>query len=158
MAASGSAKRFKRDSQAFARLAAPPTNQAIGVLNMGTQTIAERNRLIKKVLEHRFGRGKVRVKGSRGTAYGWVHVRIEDANRAGHCYSERYSQVMEQLRAAHIQIGTYGYDDPGSDYGCGSMINISFEAPAADQANTKAKAEEAAPRPAKQYYGLGKWC
>ena len=39
--------------------------------------IAERNRLIKKVLSKSFGAGKVHVRGSRGTAYGWVTVNID---------------------------------------------------------------------------------
>lgn len=90
--------------------------------------IAARNRLIKKVLEHRFGRGNVRVKGSRGTASGWVRVRITTPEDARY-YSERYAEVMKLLGAAKVEIGTYGYDDPGSDYGHGSQINISFDAP-----------------------------
>jgi hypothetical protein len=35
--------------------------------------------------------------------------------------------VHQLIKAARIEIGTYGYNDPGSDYGFGSMINISFE-------------------------------
>jgi hypothetical protein len=89
---------------------------------------AERNRLIKKVLENRFSRGKVRVKGGRGTAYGWVSVDIETP-KDGRYYSERYIEVMDLLRKADVAIGTYGYDDPGSDYGYGQKINISFDAP-----------------------------
>lgn len=29
-------------------------------------------------------------------------------------------------RGLMIEIGTYGYDDPGSDYGYGKTINIDF--------------------------------
>jgi hypothetical protein len=90
--------------------------------------IAERNRLIKKVLEHKFGRGKVRVKGSRGTGYGWVHVHIETP-KDWRYYSERHIEVMGLLTKAGAEFGTYGYDDPGSDYGCGKEIIISFHAP-----------------------------
>ena len=40
-------------------------------------TVAERNRAIKKVLARRFGRKNVRVKGDRGTAYGWVNIYVQ---------------------------------------------------------------------------------
>ncbi len=89
--------------------------------------IAERNRALKKVLEQAFGRGKVRVRGSRGTAHGWVSVRIAFAPRNLRESQELRSQVMALIAAAKIEIGTYGYDDPGSDYGFGKTINISFE-------------------------------
>lgn len=92
--------------------------------------IAKRNRLIKKVLEQHFGRGNVRVRGDRGTAYGWVSVTITAPNDERYHYrSERTSEVEKLLRDAKIEIGTYGYDDPGSDYGYGSKINISFREP-----------------------------
>ena len=55
---------------------------------------AERNRALKKVLEQAFGRGKVRVQGSRGTAYGWVSVRIAHAPRNMRESQELRSQVM----------------------------------------------------------------
>ena len=89
--------------------------------------IAERNRALKKVLEQAFGRGKVRVRGSRGTAHGWVSVRIAFAPRNLRESQELRSQVMALIAAAKIEIGTYGYDDPGSDYGFGKTINVSFE-------------------------------
>jgi hypothetical protein len=34
---------------------------------------------------------------------------------------------MALIKAAKIEIGTFGYDDPGSDYGYGSTIHINFE-------------------------------
>jgi len=50
---------------------------------MGTPTfwgvnlrVAERNRAIKKALSKVFGRENVRVRGDRGTAYGWVDITI----------------------------------------------------------------------------------
>jgi hypothetical protein len=85
--------------------------------------IAERNRQIKKVLEQAFGRGNVTV---RGTAYGWVRVRIGYAPRNSREARELRLQVTALIAAAKIEIGTYGYDDPGSDYGHGSTINIDF--------------------------------
>ena len=38
--------------------------------------VAERNRAIKKALAKVFGFQNVRVKGDRGTAYGWVDITI----------------------------------------------------------------------------------
>lgn len=90
--------------------------------------IAERNREIKRVLEQAFGRGKVAVRGSRGTAYGWVRVHILYAPRNSREAQELRAQVSKLIAAAKIEIGTYGYDDPGSDYGHGSKINIFFDA------------------------------
>lgn len=39
--------------------------------------VARRNRLIKRALVAEFGYGNVSVKGDRGTAYGWVDIRIK---------------------------------------------------------------------------------
>jgi hypothetical protein len=89
---------------------------------------ATRNRQIKKVLEQRYGRGNVRVTGSRGTGYGWVNVKIT-MPKDGRYYAERRDEVMAIICENNIEIGTYGYDDPGSDYGFGSKILISFDAP-----------------------------
>src|SRR5260221_10773496 len=88
---------------------------------------AERNRAIKKVLEQAFGRGKVTVRGSRGTAYGWVTVHIAYAPRDENEHRELKSKVWDLLNAKQIEIGTYGYDDPGSDYGHGSKMHIDFD-------------------------------
>ena|SRR5260221_8413264 len=95
--------------------------------------IAERNRAIKKVLEQAFGRGKVTVRGSRGTAYGWVRVHIAYSPRNRRESQELRSQVSQLIKAARIVIDTYGYDDPGSDYGFGSKINVDFD-PCREQA------------------------
>lgn len=89
---------------------------------------AERNRSIKQTLEQAFGRGKVRVRGDRGTAYGWVNIRIDwtplDVDQA----RDMKGLVWQLLEAAGLskQIGTYGYNDPGSDYGFGSKASIDF--------------------------------
>jgi hypothetical protein len=88
---------------------------------------AERNRAIKKALETAFGRGKVTVKGSRGTASGWVTVDIAYAPRDRNELDELKAKVWQIFRASKIEIGTYGYDDPGSDYGHGSTIHLNFE-------------------------------
>jgi hypothetical protein len=87
---------------------------------------AERNRNLKKVFEQAFGKGNVKVHGSRGTAYGWVTVNICYAPRNIREASELRTQAFALINAAKIHIGTYGYDDPGSDYGFGSKIHINF--------------------------------
>lgn len=89
--------------------------------------IAARNRQIKKVLSRAFGQGNVTVKGSRGTAYGWVTVKIAYAPRSRDEERELTAKVWQLFAAAKIEIGTYGYDDPGSDYGHGRAIHINFD-------------------------------
>lgn len=92
-------------------------------------SIAKRNAAIKKLLEGHYGKGKVWVRGSRGTAYGWVHVYI-DKEVSSEAFREEYRKVGALIAAEKsIEIGTYGYDDPGSDYGYGSKINYSFHKP-----------------------------
>jgi hypothetical protein len=41
---------------------------------------------------------------------------------------------MQLINVAKVEIGTYGYDDPGSDYGYGNKININFD-PCREQAD-----------------------
>ena len=103
-------------------------------------TTAERNRKLKAVLVEEFGKGNVTVRGDRGTAYGWVHVKIKvpafqysEAEtqmpvvaRRDH-FSARRSRVFDLMREHGITVGTYGYDHPGSDYGFGSKISIDFD-------------------------------
>ena len=73
--------------------------------------IAERNRAIKRTLESAFGRGKVSVRGSRGTAYGWVHVSIDwtpiDSDQSGRMQAE----CKRLLIAAGIDLGHSFTDD-----------------------------------------------
>lgn len=88
--------------------------------------IADRNRLIKKVLTQAFGVGKVTVRGSRGTAHGWVTINIDYTPRDRNERDLLKSKVWELFRAAKIEIGTYGYNDPGSDYGHGSTMHLNF--------------------------------
>lgn len=89
--------------------------------------IATRNRKIKAVLEQAFGRGKVTVRGSRGTSYGWVTVNIAYAPKDAAERDELKARVWDLFKASQITIGTYGYDDPGSDYGFGSKMHLNFE-------------------------------
>lgn len=87
--------------------------------------IATRNRTIKTVLTKAFGPG-VRVRGSRGTAYGWVTVKIPYAPRTRAEREELVRKIWQLFGAAGVEIGTYGYDDPGSDYGYGRKIHLNF--------------------------------
>lgn len=89
---------------------------------------AERNRLIKKVLTTAFGAGRISVRGGRGTASGWVTVDIAYAPKDRDERDTLKAKVWELFAAAKIEIGTYGYDDPGSDYGFGKEIHLNFEA------------------------------
>jgi hypothetical protein len=92
-------------------------------------TTAQRNNAIKKLLEAEYGKGKVWVRGSRGTAYGWVNVYI-DLGTETFDHREQYQKANKLVaNAAEIKIDTYGYDDPGSDYGYGSKINFTFGQP-----------------------------
>lgn len=87
-------------------------------------TIAERNRAIKKTLETAFGRGKVRVRGSRGTAHGWVSVDIDwtplDADKG----QEMRNLCKQLLRKANIDLGR-SYTDDTCQYEC-DKCHISF--------------------------------
>ena len=90
------------------------------------ETTAQRNRRIKKVLVEHFGRENVKVTGGRGTAYGWVHVYINLEPATGAERSALRTKTEELIAGANVSIGTYGYDDPGSDYGFGREISIDF--------------------------------
>ena len=89
---------------------------------------AKRNRELKALLEKAFGKGKVYVRGSRGTATGWVSVYI-DVECSSALWPKLREKVWELMKTAKIEIDTYGYDDPGSDYGYGSKIHINFHKP-----------------------------
>ena len=72
---------------------------------------AIRNRAIKSTLEKAFGRGKIRVRGSRGTAYGYVHASVDwtplDYDQA----QEMRAHCTALLRAAGIDLGRTYTDD-----------------------------------------------
>ena len=88
---------------------------------------AVRNRRLKKLIQQAFAGYEITVRGSRGTAYGWVRVHIGYNPRNIREAQELRAEVQRLIKAANIEIGIYGYDDPGSDYGYGSKINIDFE-------------------------------
>lgn len=77
--------------------------------------ITERNRVIKKTLETAFGRGKVTVRGSRGTAYGWVSVNIDWTPLDSDTAQTMRSKCKELLRAAKIDLG-HSYTDDTCQY------------------------------------------
>jgi hypothetical protein len=87
---------------------------------------AERNRNIKKLLERSFGKGKVTVRGHKGTARGWVTVNIDYTPRDDEHSRAIKALIWKMFKAAKIEIGTYGYDDPGSDYGYGSETHLNL--------------------------------
>lgn len=93
-------------------------------------TTAERNRLIKRVVSKAFPGIKVTVRGGRGTANGWVDIDIDWTPRDTDQRRELEALVWQLMDAAKLSghIGTYGYDDPGSDYGYGRECHISFNA------------------------------
>jgi len=73
-------------------------------------TIAKRNRAIKKALSREFGRKNVRVRGGRGTAYGWVDVTVtipvpDDFQIIddGH-YTKEAKEAMDRTRNRVIEI------------------------------------------------------
>ena len=72
--------------------------------------IAARNRPSNHP-EQAFGRGRVTVRGSRGTAYGWATVNVDwtplDADQS----AEMRAHCFALLRAAHIDLGTTWTDD-----------------------------------------------
>ena len=90
-------------------------------------TVAERNRLIKKILTAKYGKGKVTVRGSTGTAYGWVTVRIDFAPKNIDDRRDHETAIWKLFDENKIEIGTYGYDSPGSDYGHGRKIHLDFD-------------------------------
>jgi hypothetical protein len=116
---------------------------------------AKRNHAIKTLLETTYGKGNVWVRGSRGTASGWVSVYVdvgdkfepigatEDqlawSSREMHQAScEEGLKIERMIAAAQIEIGTYGHPGPGADYGHGSKINVSFRVPFDVQEKRKA--------------------
>lgn len=90
-------------------------------------TTAERNRSIKALISKAFAGYKVSVRGERGTGHGWVRLEIGYSPRNSSELRELKAHIMQLFAAAKIEIGTYGYDDPGSDYGYGKMISIDFD-------------------------------
>lgn len=111
---------------------------------------AERNRALKALVSKAFPLHNVTVRGSRGTAYGWVTLHIGYSPRNQHEAQELHRHVWALIAAAKIEIGTYGYDDPGSDYGHGKTIHIGFDA-------TREKADNWGPDAWRHHLSAEKW-
>ena len=73
--------------------------------------IAERNRAIKRVQESAFGKGKVRVRGARGTAYGCVDVDVDWTPLYADQCGRMKAECKALLRAAGIDLGHSYTDD-----------------------------------------------
>lgn len=73
--------------------------------------ITTRNRDIKKTLERAFGRGKVTVRGARGTGYGHVSVHIDYTPLDTEVSRELEVKCKALLRAAKIDLGHVYTDD-----------------------------------------------
>jgi len=96
--------------------------------NSGHLRVATRNRLIKKVLSSEFGRDNVSVRGSRGSAYGWVDIKIKAKKphgwecdwRCSLCrevsdkIKERAWQILKET-GLDRELYTY-YDDMGYEH------------------------------------------
>lgn len=79
---------------------------------MTTQSeTALRNRAIKKTLEAAFGKGRVSVRGSRGTAYGWVSIDIDWTPLDVEQSHRMHAECKALLHAAGINLGTTYSDD-----------------------------------------------
>jgi hypothetical protein len=85
---------------------------------------SERNRQIKKALSEEFGYKNVRVRGGRGTAYGWIDITIKapaphecndwhclTCNELRNKIRQRAWEILKKIGLESI-IGTY-YDDMG---------------------------------------------
>lgn len=72
---------------------------------------AVRNRAIKSTLESVFGRGKVTVRGSRGTAYGYVNVCIDWTPLDIDQSQRMQGELKALLIAAGIDLGRTYRDD-----------------------------------------------
>ena len=79
---------------------------------MNEMTVSERNRQIKKALAEEFGYKNVSVKGDRGTAYGWVNIKIvakkpegEDCNPGDPYWKcEKTREKIDQIKKRVWQI------------------------------------------------------
>jgi hypothetical protein len=72
--------------------------------SQGPSEVAQRNAAIKRLLETRYGKGKVRITRERGTAYGWVDVPIAAPCREGKRPSEAHSDVVRMILDAGIKL------------------------------------------------------
>lgn len=90
-------------------------------------SMAERNRQIKRTLESAFGRGKVRVHGSRGTAYGYVTASIDWTPLDSEQWQTMHGHCKALLHAAGIDLGK-AYTDDTCQWTC-DKCRIEFNPP-----------------------------
>jgi hypothetical protein len=97
--------------------------------SQGQSEVAQRNAAIKRLLETRYGKGKVSVTGDRGTAYGWVNVKID-----AHWPAGRHPEVTSEITQFILNAGIKLYSYSSGDYGEGYKISIAFsqDAPSTD--------------------------
>jgi len=90
-------------------------------------TVAQRNRAIKKALVEIYGSKNVGLHGSRGTAYGWINIKVTMPKPAHECSGEYRCSICRDLSRAEENkieqiardivkkigswIGTYSSDD-----------------------------------------------
>ena len=86
--------------------------------------IAARNRAIKSTLAKAFGHGKVTVRGSRGTAWGYVRVQINHTPRDWEQSLALQRHCKALLRAAGIDLG-FAYTDDTCQHAT-DQCSISF--------------------------------
>lgn len=94
---------------------------------MAQSEIALRNRAIKTTLESAFGRGKVTVRGSRGTAYGYVYASIDWTPLDMDQSNRMESECKALLYAAKIDLGK-AYTDDTCQWEC-DQCRIEFNPP-----------------------------
>ena len=70
-----------------------------------------RNRLIKKTLVAAFVGRKVSVRGDRGTAYGWVSIKVDWTPLDCDQSNEMRRQVIGLLKTAGVKFSQYWPDD-----------------------------------------------
>jgi len=93
---------------------------------MAQSQTAVRNRAIKTTLEAAFGKGKVSVRGSRGTAYGYVTAYVDWTPLDCEQSDRMHAQCKALLRAAGIDLGR-AYTDDTCQWEC-DKTRIEFNA------------------------------
>jgi hypothetical protein len=64
-------------------------------------------------METKYGRGNVRVQGGRGTAYGWVEMKIR-APKPDKPYCEYMQEIEQMIADAGLKLDThYGDQERG---------------------------------------------
>jgi hypothetical protein len=87
-------------------------------------SIAVRNAALKRLLEEKHGKGKVRVTGDRGTATGWIRVKFLFPRPKGVSYGTAQHEIVELAKAHGLRI--YSYDS--GDYGSGYELAVDWTA------------------------------